>query len=78
VPGDAHPQGIAVVAGRRNATRFESDGMLRGAETKSADSLGTDHAAIVSSSLFESGGFADPGLSDLTDLAIALARFHQQ
>jgi DNA-binding beta-propeller fold protein YncE len=76
VPGDAHPQGIAVVAGRGHARGFE-DGERSGDEgTKAINFFGKDAAALPASSNFHSGNT----ISDLnvTDLAIALAHLRQQ
>jgi hypothetical protein len=75
VPGDAHPQGIAVVTGRGYGWGFEDGDPSGDAATTAIDSFGTDAAAIPSSSIFSSGTI--PNL-DLTDLAIELVRQNQQ
>jgi hypothetical protein len=78
VPGDAHPQGIAVVVSRIPEQHFPRGEKSSAEGTKGIDSSGPDAAAIPPSSFFSSG--AIPHLSDLAaaDLAIALVHLRHQ
>jgi hypothetical protein len=78
VPGDAHPQGIAVVAGRARARIFEGSEKSHDEAAKGTDSVGTAAAAIHLSSILSSGTISDLSNLVATDLAITLAHLHQQ
>jgi len=77
IPGDAHPQGIAVVTSKEKAQGSQGGEQNGNEGVQGSGSSGADAAAIPSTSRFSSG--AVPNLSDLyaSDLAIALAH-HQQ
>lgn len=78
VPGNAHPQGIAVVAGRGHVGDFDESEKSRDEATKSIDSFDTNAAASHSSLFFSSGTISDLFDQAVTELAITLAHLHQQ
>jgi hypothetical protein len=75
VPGDAHPQGIAVVTIRGHARGFEGGEQHGHERTEAIDFIHTNAAAIPSSSNFRSETISK---LDVSDLAIALAHLRQQ
>ena len=77
VPGDAHPQGIAVVS-REYGGDSENIENSSAVGTSGIGSIGTDTTAIHSSSLSNSGTIADFSDLDMASLAMALVRQHQQ
>lgn len=74
VPGDAHPQGIAVVAGRKHGGSSERGGSL-GNDAARTNTFAAASAADRSDFLFASGTISH---SDLANLAIELAHLKQQ
>lgn len=81
VPGDAHPQGIAVVTSREHEVGFGSSDQSGDAATTAINSFATEAAAIPPSSIVGSGTIPNLDLTDLldfTDLAIVLAHRNQQ
>jgi DNA-binding beta-propeller fold protein YncE len=78
VPGDAHPQGIAVVVSREHKRDFDSGEKIGDEGTKGIAPSGTDAAAIHLSSLLSSGTIPDLSNLDLTGLAFMLAHKHEQ
>jgi DNA-binding beta-propeller fold protein YncE len=78
VPGDAHPQGIAVVVSRGHKHDFDLGAISHDVGTKGPGSSGTDAAAVHLSSLLSSGTISDLSNLDLTGLAIMLAHHNQQ
>ncbi|HZV05680.1 MAG TPA: beta-propeller fold lactonase family protein [Gemmataceae bacterium] len=78
VPGDAHPQGIAVVVGKGHKHDFDIGEKGGDVGTKGIGTSGTDAAAIHLGSLLSSGTTPDLSDLDLTGLAIMLAHHNQQ
>jgi 6-phosphogluconolactonase (cycloisomerase 2 family) len=76
VPGDAHPQGIAVLTTEEHRRDFEDGGRSGDEGARAIGSFGADAAGIPSNSVFLGSGTI-PGL-DFTDLAMALARLNRQ
>jgi 6-phosphogluconolactonase (cycloisomerase 2 family) len=78
VPGDAHPQGIAVVLARGHGLDFEGGDNGSDEGTQGGEPFDTDASVNPVGSQFNSD--TNPDLADLdtTDLAIALARWNQQ
>jgi hypothetical protein len=79
VPGDAHPQGIAVVVDRGHARHFAGDEQSRDEAMKGIDPFGTDADAIHSSSILHSRGtISDVSALDVASLALSIAHLNRQ
>lgn len=77
VPGNAHPQGIAVVVTNGHKTDFAGNGRRHEEIKKAGGTNGTDAAAIDTSSRLTSGTMHNVLDLNLTDLAISLVHRRQ-
>jgi 6-phosphogluconolactonase (cycloisomerase 2 family) len=78
VPGNAHPQGIAVVVSRRHERDFEGSEESRDLGTKGMGATATHDALSHAVSLLGSGTIPDLANLVVTDLAITLAHLRHQ
>jgi hypothetical protein len=79
VPGDAHPQGIAVVVEREHAQYFVGGEQRRDEGRKGIDPFGMDVEAIQSSSIpHSSGSIADVFDLDVASLGLLIAHSNRQ